>query len=435
MTYAIPLLVIFALIALNGLFVAAEFALIGVPRAAVERRAARGERVAKLLAAILANPRLQDQYIATAQIGITFASIGLGMYGEQTIARWIEGWLLALGPAGRFAEHAVASVLAILTLTYFHIVLGEMIPKTLALQHAQRTSLWITPVMSWVRIAFYPLVISLNGLGNRILRLMGINRDAGVHQYHTPEELELVIEESEKGGLLDRRSADLMRELLKLKELTAAEIMIPRVGVNGLEVGASAAELKAILQRSSHTRYPVYQESLDSIVGFVHIKDLLPLLLRGGTLEQSQVRAVTFIPQAMPADDVVDTMRSADSQMVVVMDEHGGTAGVITEKDVLDQLMGEIHEDEEQPEVWRDAERRLNVAGTFLLSSLGEELGMELQHEEVDTVSGLILTILGRPPRTGDRVEYMGIRFEVTAVKGRGVRASRVEAPPEESGR
>ena len=430
MSYLTPALIILGLIVLNGVFVAAEFALIGVPRHAIESRAARGHRVAKMVSAILNNPRRQDQYIATAQLGITFASLGLGMYGEQVVAAGIEGWLSALGPAARFAEHTVASLIAVAFLTYLHIVFGEMIPKSLALQHAEGTSLWIAPVVSWVRRALFPLVLGLNGLGNALLRIVGIERTPS-HAYHTPEELEAIVEESESAGALDPRSARFMRELLRLRELTTDEIMIPRVRTIGLELGSSSDQLRGGLQHGGYSRYPVFETSLDDIVGFVHVKDLLPVLLAGRTLLRDQVRPVPFVPQSMPADDVVDVMRTSEAQMVVVMDEHGGTAGVITEKDLIDRIIGEIHEDGGQPDLWRDVQGRLHAAGTALLSEVEEEIGIELEYEEVDTVSGLVLTVLEGPPKVGDAIEYAGVRFEVTSVSGHGVANAIVEVLPE----
>ena len=430
MIYLVPALIILGLIVLNGVFVAAEFALIGVPRHAIESRASRGHRVAKMVSAILNEPRRQDQYIATAQLGITFASLGLGMYGEHAMAGWIAGWLSVLGPVAPFAEHTIASIVAVAFLTYLHIVFGEMIPKTLALRHAEGTSLWIAPIVGWVRRAFYPLVLGLNGLGNALLRLVGIERRPS-HVYHTPEELEAIIEESETAGALDRRSARFMRELLRLRELTAEEIMIPRVRTVGIELDSPPEGLREVLQRGGYTRYPVFEASLDNIVGFVHVKDLLPVLLAGRTLPRDQVRPVPFVPQSMPADDVVDVMRTSEAQIVVVMDEHGGTAGVVTEKDLVDRMIGEIHEDGGQPDISRDTQGRLHVAGTALLSEVGEEIGVELQHEEVDTVSGLVLTVLGRPPKMGDVVEYFGVRFEVTSISGHGVAGAVADVLPD----
>jgi CBS domain containing-hemolysin-like protein len=428
----VPVSIIALLLLLNALFVAAEFALIGVPRATVERLAAAGHRTARLLARVLSTPRLQDQYIATAQLGITVASLGLGMYGEHVVAEWISGWLDAFGATGRFAEHTVASVLAILLLTYFHLVIGEMIPKTLALQHSERTSLWITPVMSSVRIIFYPLVLALNSFGNALLRLVGITRTAA-HQSHSPEELEFIIEESERGGVLDESSADLMTEVLALKATTAGEIMVPRVRITGLPVNVSIQHLREVLARTGHTRYPIYEQSLDSIIGVIHVKDLIPNLLSEQTLARERVRTLPFVPETMAIDDVVTAMRAAEVQMAVVMDEHGGTAGILTEKDLLDELVGETHEDSEQTPIWRDAAGRLHAAGTLLLKDLGEYLDMDLEHEDVGTVSGLVLALLERPPEIGDVVEYGHVRFTVKAIVGHGVGHCRLDVLPQET--
>lgn len=432
MEYLVPTSIIALLLLLNAIFVAAEFALIGVPRAAVERLAASGHRTARLLSSILNTPRLQDQYIATAQLGITVASLGLGMYGEHIVAEWIAGWLDALGPAANFARHTIASVIAILTLTYFHIVVGEMVPKTLALQHAGRTSLWITPLMKWVRLAFYPLILLLNGLGNSLLRLFGVTRTS-LDQSHSPEELGFIIDESEKGGVLDESSAELMRELLSLRETTAGDVMIPRVHVTGFPLHASAVEIQEVLARKSHTRYPVYDKSMDAIVGVIHVKDLLPLLLSNQPLNRDHVHTLPFVPETMAVDDVVTAMRAAEVQMAVVMDEHGGTAGILTEKDLLDELVGEIHEDSERSEIWRDAHGALHAAGTLLLVDLGEHVDRDLEHEDLDTVSGLVLALLKRPPIVGDSVEYQGIRFRVEKVAGHGVGSCIVELPDPET--
>jgi CBS domain containing-hemolysin-like protein len=342
------------------------------------------------------------------------------MYGEHVVAEWIGGWLHAFGTAGTVAEHTVASIISIVLLTYFHIVIGEMVPKTLALQYSEPTSLWITPIMQWIRLGFYPLVVALNGLGNTLLRIVGITRTT-THQVHSPEELESIIEESERGGALDESSADLMTELLALRDTTAGEVMVPRVRVKGVSLNASADDLRQVFSRTHHTRYPVYEQSIDSIVGVVHVKDLLSNLLSSLPLGREHVRTVPFVPETMLIDDVVNAMRSAEVQMAVVMDEHGGTAGILTEKDLLDELVGEMHEDSEQTEIWHDDEGHLHVSGTLLLTDLGEYLKRELEHEDVDTVSGLVLALLERPPDMGDSVEYAGMRFTVDAVAGHGV--------------
>ena len=259
MSALVPAGIVMLLIALNGLFVAAEFAIVGAPRATIGRRAAEGSRAARVVARVLDDPRNQDRYIATAQLGITFATLGLGMYGEHQLAHWIAHQLEAAPALPTWiAAHTLATVLAITAMTYLHVVLGEMVPKSLALQHAEGTALRVTPVMLWIRRLMYPLVISLNAIGNGLLRLIGIDRAQGSQeQYYTTEELEFVVAESLEGGLLEQGSGRILRELFDLGALTAEGVMTPRVQVHGVPLGARGDEITALLHDYPHTRYPV----------------------------------------------------------------------------------------------------------------------------------------------------------------------------------
>jgi CBS domain containing-hemolysin-like protein len=211
MDILVTLGIIALLIVLNGLFVAAEFAIIGAPRSAIERRAQAGDRNAKRVRAILADPRKQDRYIATAQLGITFASLGLGMYGEHQMAVWFAPWFEHLGTGQWIASHTLASALAVLILTYLHIVLGEMVPKTFAPSHAEQTVLRVSSPMLFIKRLMFPLVVLLNSIGNGILRLMGVRRELSSGHYHSAEELELIIRESEAGGMLHPETGRLLR--------------------------------------------------------------------------------------------------------------------------------------------------------------------------------------------------------------------------------
>ncbi|HEX5725484.1 MAG TPA: hemolysin family protein [Longimicrobiaceae bacterium] len=421
----LTVVIILLLVLANGLFVAAEFAIVTVPRVAVERRAAQGNRLARAVLRILREPRRRDRYIATAQFGITIASLGLGMYGEHVLAEWIGHGLegLGMGEWRWITAHGLASVLAVLILTYFHIVLGEMIPKSVALQAAERTATLVTPAVLWVQMAAFPLIVALNWLGNGLLRLFGIDRrEFSVEHVRTPEELQYIVRESQAGGMLRRESAVVVQELLAFGDLTAGEVMVPRVRVVGLEVGASFAEVKEIVRRSPHTRYPIYQDSLDNILGMVHIKDLFRRLRNERSVHPNDARPVPFVPETAGIDTLLKAMRAGRTQMAVVMDEHGGTAGIATIEDLFEEVVGEIEESPSHtPDVYRDGAGRVVAAGTARLDEVGEVLGVVLEHEEVDTVSGLVLAFLGRPPVVGDVVDYDDVRFEVTAVEGHGV--------------
>ncbi|MBA3890862.1 MAG: HlyC/CorC family transporter [Gemmatimonadaceae bacterium] len=419
----VPILIITVLILINGLFVAAEFAIVGAPRPAIERRASAGQRAAKLVASILRDPREQDRFIATAQLGITLASLGLGMYGEHLLAVWIADQLTILGAGRWIAAHTLGSIGAITILTYFHIVVGEMVPKSIALQRAEHTVLWIAPVMRVVQLAVYPFVVLLNGIGNGVLRLAGIHRDAAhADHYRTPEDLAYLVRESQVGGLLRSEAARVVAELLDFGELTAGEVMVPRVRVIGIPLGAGAADIRRVLHEQPHSRYPVYDGSIDVIVGMLHVKDILRCLPACTALRLDQVRPVPHVPATASMDQVIAALRRDRVQMAVVMDEHGGTAGILTSEDLFEEVVGDVgDEDVAQPELTQVAAGRVRATGLVRLEALGDALGVELERDDVDTVSGLVLALLGRPPATGDAVETAGIRLEVTRVQGRGV--------------
>lgn len=431
----IPLAVMALLIGLNGLFVAAEFAIIGAPKAAIDRRAADGDRVAKRVSLILGSPRRQDQFIATAQLGITIASLALGMYGEHILAEWIYQGLAAAGAGSWAAAHTLATVLSIAVMTYFHIVIGEMVPKSLALQQPEKTADWIAPVMLAIQMLVYPLVLLLNAIGNGLLRLLGVNRQAGpAEHFLSSEELQFLVEESQQGGLMRPEAGRVVIELFAFGELTAGEVMVPRVGMRGLPLGATPAQMRALMQLAPHTRYPVYQGDMDHVVGVVHIKDLLKLLMREAPLADATIREVPRVPGTATLDVVLNVMREARVQLAVVMDEHGGTAGIVTIEDLFDEIAGEIGEGPaaEAPKFRTDAAGRLHVPGGVRLEEIGEHLGLTLEDEHVDTVSGLVLMLLNRPPRVGDVLAYQNLLFEVTEVESYGVKTaviSRLDEP------
>ena len=424
--------VILLLVLANGLFVAAEFAIVGAPRASIEHQAASGSRLARRVERILEDPRRQDRYIATTQIGISVASLGLGMYGEHTLADWIAPHLQVFEELRWVAAHTLASILAVALLTYLHIVVGEMVPKALALQRAAHTVLYVSPAIEALEIALYPVVVGLNAIGNGLLRLIGVRRTAvETERYHTSEELQFIIQESHDGGMLRGESGQILRELFEFGDLTAEEVMVPRVHLVGIPAGAGVDQVREIVRRDLHTRYPIYEGDLDHILGNIHIKRLLRHFVLGRAVGPEDARPLPYVPLTTPLDEVIATMRRNRAQMAVVMDEHGGTAGVVTFEDLFEEVVGEIEEGKGRLALAREPGDRFPVRGTVRLEEVGESLGLLLEHPDVVTVSGLILTLLRRPVEPGDVVTWNHVRFEVTAVSGRGVAEAVVSrAPP-----
>jgi CBS domain containing-hemolysin-like protein len=418
----VPSAIIAALVALNGLFVAAEFAIVGTSRATMAHLAERGSRRARRMSELLEDPRQQDRFIATAQIGITVASLGLGMYGEHVIAEWVARRLEPLNTAEWIATHTVASAVSVTVLTYLHIVIGEMVPKALALQHAAGTLLWVAPLMLAIQQAVLPLVAALNSVGNHILAIVGIHRrEVGAERYHTTEELQFIIEESQEGGLLRGESGNILRELFEFGDLTAGEAMVPRVLVTGIPVGAEPDELRLIVRGHAHTRYPVFIGGLDNIIGSLHIKEVLRHILSNRAVTARDARPLPYVPGPLLLDEVLAAMRRDRSQMAVVMDQHGGTAGLLTIEDLFEEVVGDIEEGRARGPIVRDDQGRVHVRGTVRLQEAGDALGCTLEHDRVTTISGLVLLLLGRPASAGDVVTYQKMRIEVTAVTGRGV--------------
>ena len=413
---------ILALLLANALFVAGEFAIVGVPRPSIERLASLGHTLAQRVVRILDSAKRRDRYLATTQIGVSLASLGLGMYGEHVVAESIAAWLEPLNVSRWVAAHTIGSVVAVTILTYAHLVIGEMVPKALALQSAERTAMLVSPAIEVIQKAVLPLVIALDWLRALTVRAIGISGEvAEEERYHSTEELQLIIQESQEEGLLRGESGRILRELFEFGDLKAGQVMVPRVHLVAVRVGATANELRDIVRTRPHTRFPVHTGDPDNIVGMVHIKDVLRHIVLEQPVALSDARPTPYIPATMPLDEVLAAMRRTRAQMAVVMDEHGGTAGIVTIEDLFEEVVGEIDEGRGRTPIWREAPGRLLVRGTVRLKDAGDAIGRSLEHPEVQTISGLVVALLGRPAAIADVVTWNGVRIEVTAVSGRGV--------------
>jgi CBS domain containing-hemolysin-like protein len=430
----IPVGIVLLLVVANGLFVAAEFAIVGVSRSSMEHQASQGRRLAKRVSITLSDPNRQDRYIATTQIGISVASLGLGMYGEHVFASWIAVRLEPTGFGQWVAVHAVASAMAVAGLTYLHIVIGEMVPKAYALQRAERTALYVSPVIQGIQTLILPLVVALNAMGNWVLGLIGVRRqEVDSERYHTTEELQFIVEESQEGGLLRGESGRILRELFEFGDLTAGEVMVPRVLVKGIAVGATPDELRNVVREHPHTRYPIYTGDLDNIIGSLHIKEVLRHLITNRPVVAMDARPLPYVPGPAPLDEVLGAMRRHEAHIAVVMDQHGGTAGIVTIEDLFAEVVGDIEEGRSRPPIMSDTKGRLRVRGGVRLSEVGEALDCAIEHPRVTTVSGLVLALLGRPASVGDVVTYRSITIEVTSVAGRGVQEALITKERETS--
>ncbi len=425
----VPVVVISVLIFLNGLFVAAEFAIVAVPRPRMAQLAERGSRAAKLVLNTLRNPDLQNFYLATAQVGITLVSLGLGMYGEHTVAEWLVKAFHGLGHLAAPTAHAVASVLAVGLLTYLHVVLGEMVPKSIALQHAEQTALRLAFPMEVIGKLFWPIVAFLNTLGNLVTRALGIPPADFHTRLFSIEEIEYLVEESYEQGLLEWDEHLFIENIFDLSERVVGQVMTPRTRIVGLPADADRRTIIRTICEKRFSRYPVYEGNLDNIVGVVHVKKIARQIVRHeGPLNLREIADPPFfVPESLSLDKMLAYFRQKPVQIAIVFDEYGGTAGLVTVEDIVEEVVGEIQDEfsREIPPIKELGDGRLQVRGDVLLDELNQLYDLDLDHPEADTVGGLIMAELGRVPRPGDTVEYGGVRFTVEAVEGLAVQTVR----------
>jgi CBS domain containing-hemolysin-like protein len=297
-----------------------------------------------------------------------------------------------------------------------------MVPKALALQKAHKTALYVSPLIRGLQHVILPLVVSLNAVGNRLLRLAGIERrEVDRERYHTAEELQFIVRESQEGGMLRGEAGEILRDLFEFGDRTAGEVMVPRVLLTGIPVGAEPDELRAIVRSHPHTRYPVYSGDLDNIIGSLHIKEILRHLVSNQPIAARDARALPYVPGPAYLDEVLAAMRRFRAQMAIVMDQHGGTAGLVTIEDLFEEVVGDIEEGRARTAIVREADGRVRVRGTVRLDEAGEALGSSIEYQKVTTISGLVLLLLNRPAQAGDVVTWRNVRIEVVSIAGRGV--------------
>lgn len=429
MEYLVPLVVIAVLVLLNGLFVAAEFGIVGSSKTRLNSMALEGSKGAEAVLSIRRDNDRMNRYIATAQVGITIVSLGLGMYGEPVLAGWMSE---AAGHHDEGHGHSPWFTLAaILLLTYPHVVIGEMVPKALALQNAVGTAIRLRHVMGLIEKLFLPLVVALNAIGNGLLRLFRIPAPDETMHLFSPEEIEMVVHESREGGLVGDTEELMIENIFDLSERTAVQVMTPRTRLVGIPADLDIAEALAQVCNTRYSRHPVYQGDLDTIQGLLYTKDLARHYAHHGTEGNLKdlLRPVRFVPESTPAEELLALFRRERIQFAVVLDEYGGTAGVVTLEDVVEEVVGEIQDefDQELPPLRELRPNVYEVRGDLLLEELSQTLRLDLEHPTVDTVGGLVMAQRQGLPAQGDTVEWERLRLTVLAMSKTSVERVRLE--------
>jgi putative hemolysin len=458
------------LVITTAFFVAVEFALVTVRRTRIEQLVSEGNAGARLVKKGI--DQLQT-YLAAAQVGITMASLGLGALGEPVVAQMITPLLEAVLPAEAVEQivslHTISFIIALLLVTIVELVLGETVPKIAAIQRAEPISLVVIRPMGFFLFIFRPLVWIINVLSNFFLRLVGLPPDAEHSAVYTVEELEMMVASSRQAGILDRTEEGILRRVFDFGDLMVRQIMRPRTEIDAIPVNATFEQVINIIAHARHSRFPVYEGDLDHILGVVHVKDLyLDMVSAGaGSVQDSQasngrqqvpvpatysvdirncMRPIEAVPETLNVSDLLNLMKQRGLQIVLAVDEYGGTSGIVTLEDLVEEIVGDVR-DEFEP---NDDSAAIQVTpnGTIVdglapIHDVNETLGMDLQ-SEADTLGGFVFESLGRKPEIGDQVQYDGFTFSVESLDG--LRISRVritktgptssghfEAPPDEA--
>jgi CBS domain containing-hemolysin-like protein len=416
------IIALIGLLAANGFFVAAEFAVVRSRRSRLESMARSGDAKARLVLKATAN---MARLLSASQFGITLASIGIGVLAEETLAHTFASSFGSLSTLVRVSAATLGTVAAMATVTYGHVVFGELAPRSAALNHPEEVSRWLVPalmVFAWITAPFTWL---LNKSADLVLRAFGQRPVSAEENVSSADELRILVEQSQEVGVLERQDAALIEGVFEFSEKNAREVMTPRTAIDALDIDATLDEAVALVVETQRSRYPVYEESIDNIVGLVLAKDFIPLLReRPSDFTMARVmRPVHVVPGSREVEEVLADFKRLKEHMAVVLDEYGGTAGLVTMEDLLEEIVGEILDEYDEPEVLDATEPGADVLipGSTNLHELNERFGLEVPDDEYTTIGGYVFGALGRLPVAGDRVTASHAIFTVKAMEGRRV--------------
>ncbi|WP_254823969.1 hemolysin family protein [Haloglomus halophilum] len=416
------------LVVLNGFFVAAEFAFVRIRGTSVEQLVSEERPGAGTLQEVMVN---LDDYLATTQLGITIASLGLGWVGEPAVASLLEPVLAPLLPTNLI--HLVAFAIGFSLITFLHVVFGELAPKTLAIAQTERLSLFLAPPMKFFYYILYPGIVVFNGAANAFTRALGVPPASETDETLGERELLRVLTRSGEEGDIDVAEVTMIERVFDLDDTVVREVMVPRPDVVSVPADASLSDLQSVILETGHTRYPVLDaDDADQVVGFVDVKDVLRAEVEDGETESvgDIARDIIIAPETMALSDLLRQFREDQQQMAAVIDEWGAFEGIATVEDVVEALVGDLRDefdlDEHEPSIRQRDDGGHDIDGGVPLSKVNDTLDGDFTSEEVETIGGLVLERLNRAPERGDRIEVAGYVVEVTGVEGTRISTVRI---------
>jgi putative hemolysin len=410
-TVSLQILAVLLLVLGNAFFVAAEYALVTAKRARLTELAARGMLRARIALRIMDSP---VRFIGTVQLGITAFSIALGAVGEPIVEHWLDDPLLSTG---------VAFLIAFAFVTYLHVTLGELVPKAIALTKNESTALWVALPVEAVFLVSYPLVWFLQESANIFTRLFGIQPAPAGVVAHTEEDIRMIVAQAGQSGVVEEVEQEMLYKVFDFADKEAHEVMVPRPEVVAISVDLPAQECLAAVIDSPFTRYPAYRNSLDEIVGVLHVRDLFSALYDRGienVVIGELLRPPYVVPETKDLGALLAEFRAQNQHMAVVVDEYGAMQGIVTLEDLLEEIVGEIEDEFDLPDeaVERVDARTIRIDGTFPIDDFNERFGTALPVEDYHTIGGFVFGLLGRAPAEGDSIEHDGLRFDVVEIEG-----------------
>lgn len=425
------IIIILLLVFANGFFVAAEFAIVKVRASQIAQRMKKGHRRAALAKNIVEH---LDAYLSATQLGITLSSLGLGWVGEPLLADMLRDPLAALGIIGERAVHALAFGISFGILTFLHIILGELAPKSLAIRHPEATTLIISAPLQVFYKIFQPAIWLLNGSANFLLRLVGIPPSSAREFLHSPEELEIIVSESAKSGMFNKTEQELISSIFEFSTITAKEIMVPRPDVVAIDIDTPREKLIRIVSEEGYSRIPVYKDTIDNIIGIIYTKDLISLLEhRDLIVLQDVIRPAYFVPHAIKISHLMRELQERKMHIAIVVDEFGGMEGIITMEDILEEIVGEIHDeyDEVLKEIEQPADGSALVDARIPIKDFNEKFGTELPEDtEYETLSGFLHKITGHIPEQNEEIRHQNLIFTIVKKSQRRIRQVKVRKLP-----
>jgi CBS domain containing-hemolysin-like protein len=428
------ILAVVALLTLNAFFVAVEFALVRARRSRLEAMVRAGDPLARFAVTATSRAHL-TRVLSAGQLGITLASLGLGWVAEASLGQTLEHWFVALPlPLEVSVRVGIAAGVALTIVTYLHVVLGELAPRALSLNHPEIFAKWLAPPILAFAWVMRPFIFVLDGSSHWLLRALGQRNVTEEETPHSSEELRLLVEQAEEGGQLHTTEARILGGVFEFSEKNAREVMTPRTAMVAIPIEATLDEAIRTVEEAGFSRYPVYRDTVDDIVGMVHAKDLLRALHRdpAGFALAASLRPVHVVPGSREVEEVLADFKRRKEHLAIVLDEYGGTAGMVTMEDLLEEIVGEILDEyDETPGVTTTHEAipaggRV-IAGDLNIGEVNTELGLTIPEEDFTTVGGFVFGRLGRLPLVGDKVTGAGATFTVRSMEGRRIRSLLVE--------